>query len=273
MFRIRREIRGGVIVRTAHSSVVLLTDDWARKLEVWPNRALCREFEKYQCAIKTWPTLEDILAPLRFRRELLSASLVMRRYRPIALDSTLEHAARLYAVMKTCGRPVPADFRIAASREIRAGVAALERLFGPQTAQLARARVEQCSGGECSLGFAHGDFHSRNIMLGDDGRARLIDLDCLRMDGIQQLDALNFALEAEWSRTGSLWLEQIPLYLQGQLPQTTRPIFEVFGVSPTADLAWLYLLDRLGQESLNYGIQYRPGQLKRAMQVLERSAA
>ncbi len=238
------------------------------------RRVFVAEFEKYRQAIARWPRLSEILAPLELREAAGAAYLLMDRYESVAPQRALEGAVDLFQVMRACGQPTSADFDSASAPEVTAGLSALAALYGARAIPALDVWRNRLAGPRrWRIGFSHGDFHARNIMIDRAGGGRLIDLDCIRLNGIQELDALYFVLEEEWARSGRYWYEQIGDYVLNEPPPQALRAFERFGIVFSADLAVLYLLDRVGQDTMNYGFQYLPGELASAIDALERSAA
>ena len=60
-----------------------------------------------------------------------------------------------------------------------------------------------------SYGFSPGDFHQSNIMIDFNKNLKLIDLDSIRLNGIQDFDALHFVLEHFWAKNSIHWSESI----------------------------------------------------------------
>jgi hypothetical protein len=236
--------------------------------------SVARELANYTEAVACWPVLAEVLAPIELRRESVGTFLLMDRYEQVDDNTAVLHAVRLFRLMQGCRNVVASSFDVAATPQVAAGIEVLSDLYGTATGQLVRRRLKQLSPlVDFDLGFAHGDFHSRNIVLDSSGAARLIDLDCARMNGVQQLDALYFVMESEWSTSGRQWFEQIAAYLRNELPKGAQIVLNQFGVTSTGGLALIYLLDRIGQEATHYGFRYRPAHLAEAVVVLERSAA
>jgi hypothetical protein len=131
-------------------------------------------------------------------------------------------------------------------------------LYGDSTSSTIRRHVEAfLASGDYHLGFAHGDFHSRNIVLDDRGAPRLVDLDCIRLNGIQELDALYYVLQWEWSKTGRPWHDTIVDMLGGTASQEQQTMLRTgFGVKESFGLAVAYLVDRIGQEGRNFGARW-----------------
>lgn len=270
--RARGLLDGPTTVLVAHDGVVVLAPDRVLKGTLSRHGRVAVEFARYRATLEVWPMLADILAPLELREEGGASCVLMDRYRPVPSERAGEYAVRLCGIMRRCGRPAGGAHRFADSPEVTAGIRVLAELYGADVVPLLDARLARLtSEGRCSVGFAHGDFHSRNMMLDAVGGVRLIDMDCMRVAGIQELDAVNFVLEDEWSRSGRQWFEQIDAYLRDAAPVAGCQVLSSLGVTMSGDLAWLYILDRVGQETMNYGFQYLPRQLDAAVATLGRS--
>jgi hypothetical protein len=144
------------------------------------------------------------------------------------------------------------------SPELLAGIDILAELYDDSVIRTIRRRVEVfLATGDYHLGFAHGDFHSRNIVLDNSGTPRLVDLDCVRLNGIQELDALYFVLEWEWSRSGRPWHDTIVDMLRGAASKEQQAMLKTgFDVVGSFGLAVTYLVDRVGQEGRNFGARW-----------------
>lgn len=259
-------------VRCAHSGIVIIAADRVFKTAFANSYKVQLEVTKYRNAIARWPVLRDILAPLQSYQTPVASCLMMDRYAPLSFEHALPYAVDLFQTMQLC-KAARSDFvPLATAPQMQAGIKSLERLYGASIGDVLTARLAHFGvTGHYAVGFAHGDFHSRNIMLTASGDPKLIDLDCMRVDGIQELDALSFVLEAEWSRSGRPWFEQMPEFLTNELRSETRSALEAFNITFTADLAAVYLVERVGQEALNYGFEYLPHHLAKAADVLQRS--
>lgn len=102
-----------------------------------------------------------------------------------------------------------------------------------------------------NIGFCHGDFHSKNLMKAN-GSKYLIDLDCIRENSIQELDAIYFVIQKIIDDTQDIWwfeacqlfsdiIEKNPKYrnfLQNFIDMNKIPLFML-----------IYFLDRIGQDS------------------------
>ena len=110
-------------------------------------------------------------------------------------------------------------------------------------------------------------------MIDDHGKPRLIDLDCVRLNGIQELDALYFVLEMEWSKSGKLWYRTIDDFFKEKAPADSRSVLGRFDVESSFPLCVTYLVDRIGQETKNYGFAYTHSMLDPVIDEIQTRAA
>jgi hypothetical protein len=160
--------------------------------------------------------------------------------------------------MRSCSNAHGGRVAVSESQELLTGIEVLAELYGESTSRTIRRHIEAfLASGDYHLGFAHGDFHSRNIVLDERGGARLVDLDCVRLNGIQELDALYFVLEWEWSRSGRPWHDTIVDMLRGATSKELQTMLKAgFGVEAGFGLSVTYLADRIGQEGRNFGARW-----------------
>jgi len=255
---IRRQVRGPLTVRLGFRSATVMDRSRLCKIALGSKSTIAREYENFAQATRKWPSLLAIFPELYFQGDGPLVYLTMPRYRSVAVERGLEHAAAAYRAIRSCANPRDARLTLPDAQELLAGIELIAEVYDAPTSGTIRRHVEAfLASGDYHLGFAHGDFHSRNIVLDDHGGARLVDLDCVRLNGIQELDALYFVLEWEWSRRGRPWYETIVDVLQGT---TSRELITMlsasFGVQASFGLAATYLVDRIGQECRNFGTKW-----------------
>jgi hypothetical protein len=216
------------------------------------------EYRNFAAASRNWPDLLAIFPDIQFNSHGLVKYLTMSRYHPVGLEDSLAHASNTYLLMRNSGNGHGVRMAVSDSPELLAGFAMLAELYDDSTARSIRRHVEAfLATGDYHLGFAHGDFHSRNIVLDELGAPRLVDLDCIRLNGIQELDALYFVLEWEWSRTGRPWHDTIVAMVRGTASEEQQTMLRTgFGVEVSSGLAVTYLVDRIGQEGRNFDARW-----------------
>lgn len=267
--RARQAVGDALAVHYGNGCAVIAEPHRLLKVRLDRRSTIGLEDANRAAAVAKWPALAAVLAECRLEEGAAPSYLAMPRYQPLGPDESVACAARVWRVMQGC-RSGERKLALADSPQMRAGFAVLAGLYGEQTAARVRGRVEAFLGaGDYHLGFAHGDFHSRNLMLDKQGAPRLLDLDCIRLNGVQELDALYFVLEWEWSKSGALWQDTITGFLRGAPAPEQRAMLEGrFGTPATPGLATTYLVDRIGQEEATFGILSRRAVLDRAIGAL-----
>ena len=256
--RIRRVVRKPFTVRLAFRSATVMDGSRLCKVALSRKSTVEMEYRNFAAATRSWPGLLAIFPDIQFNSDGLVKYLTMSRYHPVRLEESLPHASSAYQRMRSCGNGHGVRMAVSDSPELLAGIAMLAELYDDPTARSIRRHVEAfLATGNYHLGFAHGDFHSRNIVLDELGAPRLVDLDCVRLNGIQELDALYFVLEWEWSRSGRAWHDTIVDMLRGTASKEQLAMLKTgFGVEGGFGLAVTYMIDRIGQEGRNFGARW-----------------
>ena len=253
-----------------YSGAVVVDRERIYKIALSRKSTIDVEYKKYVNAGQRWPELVAILPDCQFQEEQFFSYLAMTRYHPIGMEGAIAQASNLYQFMRFCRTPNVQTMAISDSEELVAGFEVISNLFDRSVNRTVYRHVESfLSSGDYHVGIAHGDFHSRNITVDGCGNPRLIDLDCIRLKGIQELDALYFVVEMEWSRSGKLWYHTISDFLRGNIPASHRAVLEGFEVKISFPLCVTYLVDRIGQETKNFGFEYTRGMLDPAMDAIE----
>lgn len=224
----------------------------SRKSTIW------NEHKNLAAATREWPSLLAILPDIQFGSDGPVRYLTMPRYQPVGLQDSLVHALSAYQLMRSCSNARGARMAVSDSQDLLTGIDMLAELYGGSTSSTIRRQVEAfLASGDYHLGFAHGDFHSRNIVLDDSGAPKLVDLDCVRLNGVQELDALYFVLEWEWSKSGRPWHDTIVDMLRETASEEQQGMLRTgFGLEGSFGLAVTYLVDRIGQEGRNFGARW-----------------
>jgi len=256
--RIRRVVHKPFTVQLAFRSAAVMDGSRLCKVALSRKSTIENEYRNFAAAMRSWPSLQAILPEIQFKSDRLVTYLAMPRYHPIGLEDSLAHASSAYQLMRRCSNAPGVRLAVSDSQEILTGIDVIAELYDAMSAGATRRHVEAyLASGDYHLGFAHGDFHSRNIVLDDFGAPRLVDLDCIRLNGIQELDALYFVLEWEWSRSGRPWHDTIVDMLRGTTSEEQQAMLRTgFGVEASFGLAVTYLVDRVGQEGRNFGVRW-----------------
>jgi hypothetical protein len=243
-------------VKPAFNAVVIFDLKALHKVALRKTSTIGLEYGNYGHVRSQYPALSKILPDYRIGKSAFLYYLSMTRYKPVSLETSLIHAVSVYELMRVCGSR-ERQLRISNSGTLQAGLKVVQDVYGDSTGRCIYQIVDSfLAGGQYHVGFTHGDFHSRNILADINDDPKLIDLDCVRFHGIQELDALSFALEMEWSKSGRPWYETIAGYFRENVPDQTKAVLNGFGVEYSHGLGVTYLVDRIGQETMNYGFKY-----------------
>jgi Phosphotransferase enzyme family len=203
-------------------------------------------------------------------RELFEEVPELRPHLPLL--TLLELAQGLPCLSMPTMRPLPDEAAVAAAREVLLCLRhigdegrgrledlpqverGLSMLAGglPALADAVRAAVREAADAPMSWGPAHGDFHAANL-LWLEGKAKLIDFDCVRRHSLQAFDWLYFDVEHAARRDALPWLQVVARRLRGGTPGALeRGAHDICLDHP--GLLMLFALDRIGQEA-EFGIR------------------
>lgn len=255
LLRYRGELGEGVRVAYGHGALLLLSERGFVKLAISSLAALDQEYANYCRLGELRPDLADALPDYRRIRWPGVSALVCERLNRIPANEALVHATAIYRRFRS-NETARERLNLAECPQVAAGLRCVELGFGAKIAFQMQGITEAfLAQGQYTVGLAHGDFHSRNIMCDEFGQCRLIDLDCVRLAGVAEFDALYFALEQVWSATGVLWtgiLAESFASRGGNIAETLT----AFGTVWSPSLGIAFLLDRIGQDFTNYGMHY-----------------
>jgi len=255
-------------IKPAFNTVVISDSLNLHKIALSKTSTIGLEYANYELIRNRYPDLLKIIPDYRAKKKSFIYYLSMQRYKSANLNTSLSYAIKLYQVMRTYGTE-DHQLKFSDSNTLQAGLNVIQKIYGVTAEKhifqivdtfLARRKYH--------IGFTHGDYHSRNILSGNDGKPILIDLDCVRFQDIQELDALSFVLEMEWSRSGRLWYMTLANYFMDVIPDNARNVLSRFGVTYNNGLGVTYFVDRIGQETLNYGIEYSRALLDASIEMI-----
>jgi hypothetical protein len=254
-----------------HGAFVLVSQDAAIKVALNTRSTLRLEYENFYRLKQCGSQVAALMPAYRFVHGWQLAALQCERLTPVPLEQVLPLAVQARRVLDAA---VCAGGRLSLDQctEVLAGLCRVEETFGAAIAANMRMLVWTfLAEGVYRAGLAHGDFHSRNVMIDRVGNCKLIDLDCVRFNGVTEFDALYFALELEWSASGILWTETLARCF-GSKGQVIFASLEAFGVSWTDGLGCAFFLDRIGQDEVNFGLHYTPAQMEPVVQAMQSPA-
>jgi hypothetical protein len=259
-------------VARGHGSFLLLSPGSFLKLAVSGKATISKEYEHYLSLIAAQPLLAALLPSYRFLKGWRLSALQCERLTSVASLDALPLAVDLQKHFDAAGI-VQRRLALSDCPQIQVGLRYMETEFGREAACAMRQLVtDYLAHGHYAVGLAHGDFHSRNIMRDAAGCCRVIDLDCIRFQGIREFDAVYFALEQEWSASGRLWTETLGDCLVGA-GDNVQKCMVAFGVAWSSGLGLAFFLDRLGQDVMDYGMRYARAHLEPVVEAALRTIA
>lgn len=259
-------------VARGHESFLLLSPGSFLKLAISGKATINKEYEHYLRLTAAHPLLAALLPHYRFLKGWRLFALQCERLTSVASQDALPLAVDIQKQFDAVGI-VQRRLALSDCQQIQAGLRYMETEFGRDTAcAMQQLVMDYLAHGHYAVGLAHGDFHSRNIMRDAAGGCRVIDLDCIRFQGIREFDAVYFSLEQEWSTNGRLWTETLGDCLAGA-GDNVRKCMVVFDVAWSSGLGLAFFLDRLGQDMLDYGMRYARAHLEPVVEAVLRTIA
>ena len=241
-------LRKHFLTISAFNSTIIVDQQKLYKVSLYKKSAIAHEFSNYKKIRSDYLCLVEYLPNYFIQRKFFFSYLSMDFYKPVHIECSLEIASGIYKKFLSCGGS-SGKLKISNSDEIQAGLKLFATIYGESVGHRIQKIVSTfLESGKYRTGFAHGDFHSRNILTDIHGKPKIIDLDCVRFRGIQDFDALYFLLEMEWSESGKPWYVTIVNYLKGDITPLARSALDRFGIEYSHGLAVSYIVDRMGQE-------------------------
>jgi len=264
-FRINENLKKPFEIKRAFNSVVILDQNRVFKASLNRGNTLEREYINYKKSIESFPSLIKISPEFNRVCNSVISYLASTRYRELEGSSSIDAAIVVYELFRQSQVP-ERRLAISDSAELIAGLAVISSLYGNKTSrQIEHVIDSYLKNASYHIGFSHGDFHSRNIVVDDRSNPRLLDFDCVRLTGIQELDALYYMVELEWSRSGIMWYETIAAYIRGDISGEESTIMCKFDFCYNTGLAVTFFVDRIGQETRNFGGKYTTSQMDSAI--------
>ena len=272
ILKYKKELAPEFTVAHGFGSLLLTSKFGFLKLATSKKASLHLEYANYIRVLDARPDLANILPALRFVKTAGLEFLVCENMSKIPPGEVLGSAVALYRHFLQPNIPNLKYLKLTDCCQIEAGIRQVEAELPSEAVVALQSNAETfLACGKYTTGFAHGDFHSRNIMRDLSGNARLIDLDCIRLKAIIEFDALYFSLEQEWSISGQVWTETLAECFRSR-GQNIATVMTAFSAEWSNGLGIAFLLDRIGQEFLNYGTRYRlrhlTGTVKAAMDAV-----
>jgi hypothetical protein len=254
--------KGRFKVSLGYQSILVSSEKIFIKIALSKKSTIKKEYLNYCNLIKAQPLFASIFPRYYLLKGWFVTALVCERVIGILPSEALPIAVN---IQKIFNQTIVHDRRLVLGDcpQIEEGLRCIRDGFGEQVSGRMQAIAEKfllCD--HYQVGLIHGDFHSRNLMKDEFGNPKVIDLDCVRQNGIRQFDALYFALEQEWSLSGTNWTKSLAYCLDGVQADLVQCL-NCFEVKWSKRLGVAFFLDRLGQDILSYKIRYSRGKLQR----------
>lgn len=254
---------------SGYGAVLILSDRVVAKVATSRRSTVIVEYVNAQRMNRIGAAISDCTPSFFLLRCSVLTCLIADRYEKVATSEHVRCAVEIRRRLNRAGLK-SGGATLELYPQLHAGLGQVKQLFGTVVATRMKVVVQRyLLHGEYHTGLCHGDFHSRNIMRDRYGNLRLIDLDCVRFDGIVELDSVSFALELEWSESGTLWLETLATAFKNH-GENIRYCLDRFSVQWSDALGVVYFLDRLGQESENFGLNYSKSTIQRVVAAIQR---
>lgn len=259
--RYRENLSNYFTLKYTFNSIVIAERGRVFKVALNKNSTIGLEYHNLLIIRELYPALLNILPDYSMNERIFVKYLSAPCYEVVASPDSVRPTIEIFVLIRECCKP-KVRMQVVEFAELVEGLNVISNVYGELVSQRIFKIVDfYLKYGKYHIGFAHGDFHSRNIVLDEFHRPRLIDLDCVRFCGVQELDAIYFLVEQEWSKSGTPWYETIALYLKNGLSPEGFVFLNSLGVEYTLGLSVTFLVDRIGQEKNNYGFNYTDVQL------------
>lgn len=257
-------------IERGYGSFLLLSPGSVLKLAVSEKATISKEYEHYLRLTTAQPLLVALLPSYRFLKGWRLSALQCERLTSVASLDALPLAVEIQKQFDAAGI-IKRRLALSDCPQIQAGLRYMETEFGREAAcAMEQVVTDYLADGYYAVGLVHGDFHSRNIMRDVAGCGRVIDLDCIRFQGIREFDAVYFSLEQEWSASGRMWTETLGDCLAGG-GDNVQQCMAAFGVTWSSGLGLAFFLDRLGQDVMDYGMRYARAHLEQVVEAMFRT--
>jgi hypothetical protein len=265
---IRRKISLPVQLVSGHDAVLVVCERLVAKVAISRRSTVLIEYANAQRMRAGGSAILACTPSFLLLRGKVLTCLIAERFERLLHSEVLDCAVEVRRKLDSAGLKLRGS-SLDRYPQVNAGLAQIAQLFGHDLASRMRTLVQgYLTDGYYHTGLCHGDFHSRNIMRDEHGELRIIDLDCVRFEGIVELDPLYFALELEWSLSGALWLDTLATAFDSH-GDNIQWCLSRFKVRWNAAFGLVYFLDRLGQEEINFGFKYPKLKIQRAVAAFQ----
>lgn len=231
--------------------VILSTDKTFLKIS-WRKESINHEVKNMQSLSEHGP-LHYLIVPYLHKKRLWYSVIESQRKYPITSEYELFYAAeKILKRFKLCAECGPSN-KIDDFNQVINGLNVIEELYGWNQRKIYEDQISIFMDKESFyIGPAHGDFHPKNILKDSIGNYYIIDLDCFRRRGIQELDAIYFISEYYANINKINWYEQLILFVEKKQEYSIIESSFIDKYCKINSLQWLliYFFDRMGQDRL-----------------------
>lgn len=196
--------------------------------------------------------LRSLLIPFSYKKFLWYSVIETQRKYPIPDDNELFNAAeRILERLQNCAE-LRTNCKIDNFRQLTKGLKIINEICGKNEWQICSSHINELLFQESLyIGPTHGDFHPKNILQDLFGNYFIIDLDCVRHEGILALDAIYFINEYYANKNQISWYDQLILFTTKKQMFSDNEVTFLGKFCRNFDNHWLlmYFLDRIGQDS------------------------
>lgn len=267
--RIFRDLKKKHSVHSGYQSVIIFDSKTINKIALNQLSTIQLEYDNYNKILIEYPELKNIFPDYSYANiPFFGRYIFSTYYRQVAIDQRIPMAAELFARLRSNNGLVN-GFDLNSSIYLKRGLELIGELYGDEILKRIEAIIKQYLRNEYyHIGLSHGDFHSRNMFIDQDNKLKLIDLDCLRFKGIQEIDAIYFAIEIAASDSGIQWYESILKYLHPEISKEDQLLFSAFNVKFQPALAITCMVDRIGQEHILFRLKKSKQMLNKAIEKI-----
>ncbi len=246
-------IKSNYTSKDGHNVFIIVGNSHTFKIALYRKTKIHDELKKINLILAEYNQFQYIFNRIEFKNIYSVKYLKSETLYPISPDNILNAAKFLYKMVKGKNNIV---LKISDLPEITCGLEIIEKKikkdFFNKIENLIKKHLETCN---FTVGFCHGDFHKRNIMADLNGNFKYIDYDCIRINGIQEIDCLYFLHDYYWDFYENNWQTTVADFFEFILSaKNEKKITSIFELKIDPTLLLLYFLDRVGQEYLNENI-------------------
>ena len=188
-------------IRYSFGGLILQGKKNTLKIGIGKLQTINKEHKLRLLAVEKWPILDEIIVPHDLIQHQKFPILIIPTYSKINQNEIKNSAVKIFNIMKKLSDKHSVYPNHEKNENISLGLNMIKKMYTLDAYFLLKQIVKNYFANTInSYGFSHGDFHQSNIMIDFNKNIKLIDLDSIRLNGIQDFDALHFVLEHFWAK-------------------------------------------------------------------------